>query len=66
MIDRAGARLANERVAVAQRQRGVLADDLQRRLDRDRRAQGDLDGAVATECAAEAAGQHAADVAAVA
>ena len=40
--------------------------DLERRVDRDRRAQGDLDGAVAAEGPREAAGQHAADIAAVA
>ena len=62
----ARARFADEALAVAQHERVTVADQLERSLDRDRRAQGDFHGAVAAERLAEAGREQARDLAAVA
>jgi hypothetical protein len=66
MRERARARLAEQRVAVAQQQCLAVAHDLQVAADRHRGAQGDLDRAVAAEFAGVPLGQQAADIAAIA
>ena len=66
MIDRARACLAHQRVAVLHFQHVTVAHQGERPFDRDRRAQRDLDRAVAAKFLRELPGEPSGDVAAVA